>query len=295
MSIKAWVLEILALLGFNHPPSPSPHPHSPLLPRQQVCNGASAFCSRQYSNVSLIGAHDSAFVGSIIDPRVNQEQPVAEQLDAGIRFLQAQTHVKGSGSSAMLAMCHTSRLELDAGSLEAYLSTVKGWLDVRPNEVVMMLLVNGDNIDGSMFDTGFSNWPTYCELIADGKRLLMFLDAKADETKVPYILDEFTSFFATPYDTTDPNFAECTFNHPAGGSPDGRMYIINHFLDLDILSIDIQDDVADGTTNAATGGGSIGAQAQLGEQMYGRPLNFVLVDMFDRGNVFAAQNALNGV
>ena len=33
-------------------------------------------------------------------------------------------------------------------------------------------------------------WPTYTELISDGKRLVMFLDAEADESRVPYILDE---------------------------------------------------------------------------------------------------------
>jgi len=73
------------------------------------------------------------------------------------------------------------------------------------------------------------------------------------------------------------------------------MYIVNHFLDEDILSVHIPDDGADYTTNAATGTGSIGAQADLCTGVYGRVPNFVLVDMFDRGDVFAAQDALNGV
>jgi hypothetical protein len=73
------------------------------------------------------------------------------------------------------------------------------------------------------------------------------------------------------------------------------MYIVNHFLDLDILGIDIPDDAADYTTNAATGNGSIGAQADLCYSDYGRWPNFVLVDMFDRGDVFTWQNTVNGV
>ncbi len=87
--------------------------------------------------------------------------------------------------------------------------------------------------------------------------------------------------------------------------------IVNHFLDLDIFGIDIPDDILDWRTNAATGEGSIGAQATLCYQTWGRLPNGILVDYFDNGelipgqclkrlmlierigNVFAAQNTLN--
>jgi hypothetical protein len=112
---------------------------------------------------------------------------------------------------------------------------------------------------------------------------------------VPFILDEFTYFFETPYDTTDPTFNECTLDRPAGGSADGRMYIVNHFLDLDIFGIDIPDVAADAQTNAATGSGSIGAQVSLCFGIYGRNPTFVLVDNFNTGDVFTAQKNLNGL
>ena len=73
------------------------------------------------------------------------------------------------------------------------------------------------------------------------------------------------------------------------------MYIINHFLDISVFGILIPDNGADKTTNAATGTGSIGAQVGLCEGIYGRPPKGVLVDYFDKGNVFVAQNALNGL
>ncbi|KAK5120970.1 hypothetical protein LTR85_005754 [Meristemomyces frigidus] len=293
--------------------SPSVAPRQPT-----TCNGNADFCSRIYSNVSWNGAHDSAFVGSVLDPRFNQEESVTAQLDAGIRFLQAQVHklAGADGATTTLEMCHTSCLELDAGSLEGYLTTVKAWLDGNADEVVTMLLVNGDDVNVTIFDDVFTStglkeyafvpstspdqlaiadWPTYGAMIEAGTRLVVFMDAEADESVVPYILSEFTYFFETPYDTTDASFPECTLDRPAGGSADGRMYIVNHFLDETILSALIPDDAADYTTNAATGNGSIGAQADLCTSTYGRVPNFVLVDMFDRGNVFAAQDRLNGV
>nr|OQO20979.1 hypothetical protein B0A51_09668 [Rachicladosporium sp. CCFEE 5018] len=259
------------------------------------CNGWPDYCSRKYSNISLIGTHDSAF------------------LDAGIRFLQAQTHKNAAGT---LSMCHTSCTELDAGSLARYLREVKTWLEINSNDVVTLLLVNGDNLDPSAFDAVFgrnrmrdyafvpatspktlaiSDWPTLRALIQSNKRLIVFVDSKADTTKVPYILPEFDYFFETPYDTTDPSFKQCTLDRPAGSSPEGKMYIVNHFLDKIPLwtSVLVPDNAADVKTNAATGKGSIGAQANLCEKVYGRRPNVVLVDMFDRGDVFTAQRTLN--
>lgn len=151
------------------------------------CNGNTALCSRQYSNVTQIGAHDSAFVGIL--PTDNQVKSVADQLDAGVRFLQAQTHE----NSGELHLCHTSCLELNAGPLTDYLSTIKTWMDKNKNEVVTLLLTNGDRVNVSTFGSAMSStgldkyayvppkklsmdeWPTLQELIDDGKRLVMFL------------------------------------------------------------------------------------------------------------------------
>ena len=313
----------------------------PLVAAQNACNGSPALCDRIFSNVSQIGTHDSAFVGVL--PQDNQDISITAQLDAGIRFLQAQTHVDPFGT---LSLCHTSCFEEDAGSVVSYLSTVKSWLDANPNEVLMLLLTNGDNVDVSMFDAAFSSsgikpytfvpasspsvlaisaWPTLQQLITAGTRLVMFLglthsppsftiftylidphhqkllltlpptDYGASPSAYPYILDEFSYFFETPYDTTDPTFPECTIDRPPGASASGRMYIVNHFLDLDIFGIDIPDNAADEQTNAATGSGSIGAQVGICEGLYGHAPKGVLVDYFDKGNVFAAQSAMNGL
>jgi hypothetical protein len=112
---------------------------------------------------------------------------------------------------------------------------------------------------------------------------------------VPYILDEFTYFFETSYDVTDFNFSDCSINRPPDANANGRMYIVNHFLDVDIFGILVPDRLNAARTNAATGDGSISAQAALCESIYHRPPNFVLVDFVDTGNFLVAQNSLNGV
>ena len=158
--------------------------------RQQVCNGYAELCNRQYSNISFVGTHDSAFVGIL--PTDNQDISVSAQLSAGVRFLQAQTHVLNGN----LELCHTSCVEKDAGSLQNYLSTIKSFLDANPNEVITLLLVNGDFQSPTLFDTTFraaqlntyafipstspndltiDQWPTLGEMIGAGQRLVVFL------------------------------------------------------------------------------------------------------------------------
>ena len=283
------------------------------LPRSTECSMVNTdLCSRKYSNVSYIGTHDSAFVGGLNDPTCNQEIGVTGQLDAGIRMLQSQTHKDAFGT---LSMCHTSCWLKYAGSVADYLSTVKSWLDANPSALVTLLLANGDNVDISEFDSAFKSsglkpycfvpstspsplakddWPTLGSMISSGQRLVTFLDYGADESSVPYILDQYKYFFDTPYDGTDPSFNQCTLAHPPGASPDGRMYIVNHFLDKKLMDgVLVPDNGADFQTNAATGQGSIGDQVGICEGLYGRRPNFVMLDMFNRGDWLEAQQAMN--
>ncbi|KAJ1562962.1 hypothetical protein HK405_005197 [Cladochytrium tenue] len=269
-----------------------------------ACNGRVEYCSRIYSNVTQVAAHDSAFVGIL--PTENQFVSVTKQLDLGVRFLQAQTHLDSSG---VLSMCHTSCIELNAGTLKAYLTTIKTWLDANTNEVLTLLLVNGDFLSPTVFATAFeaaglnsyayapsgtlalSEWPTLQALINAGKRLVVFLDYDANTSEVAYLLPEFTYFFETPYDVTSTSaFAACAIDRPSGASASGRMYIVNHFLDVDILSILIPDSIAASTTNSES---SILAQAQVCEGLYGRAPKAVLLDYISQGKPFAAELAMN--
>jgi hypothetical protein len=113
----------------------------------------------------------------------------------GIRFLQAQTHHSILDKN-ILELCHTSCWLEDAGTLESFLRTVKDWLDDNANEVVTLLLTNGDSVAISEFGDTFSSsgidsyafvpssspntlaidsWPTLGDLILSGKRLIVFL------------------------------------------------------------------------------------------------------------------------
>lgn len=205
-------------------------------------------------------------------------------------------------------MCHTSCWLLDAGSAVAYLQRITDWLNANPNQVVTLLLTNGDNVPittfaSAMDSAGLSKyayapgrqlamteWPTLQELINMNKRLVMFLDSGANTNVVPYILDEWTYFFETPYDTFDINFPECNLDRPAGSSPNGKMYIVNHDLDVQIGSISIPDKADDPRVNSVQ---NIEAQTTLCLNKWGRLPNFILVDYYNLGNPLQAERELN--
>lgn len=152
-----------------------------------VCNGHAEFCDRKYSNITFIGSHDSAFVGTSVAD--NQDISVADQLGQGVRFLQGQTHIQNN----TLHLCHTLCLLEDAGPLTDYLTTVRTFLDANPNEVVTLLLTNQEGQLGSSFDAAFQSsgaknyafvptgnltldqWPTLGQMISSGQRLVVFM------------------------------------------------------------------------------------------------------------------------
>lgn len=90
-------------------------------------------------------------------------------------------------------MCHTTCAEKDAGTLVSYLTTINNWMAKNPNEVVTVLLTNGDRVSASMFGAdmvtsglakyaytppsklAIEDWPTLQQLINAGTRLVMFL------------------------------------------------------------------------------------------------------------------------
>jgi hypothetical protein len=125
------------------------------------------------------------------------------------------------------------------------------------------------------------DWPTLGSMIQSGKRVVIFLDSYANQTKVPFILDEFTYMWETPFDQTNQSFP-CNVDRPSwlvGDTPTGHLAVINHFLDTELPGdIDIPDTAELTVTNGISGFGSLGLMVQQCAAIYGRYPNFVLND-----------------
>jgi hypothetical protein len=277
--------------------------------RATVCNGHAELCDRSFGNVTFVGAHDSYAIG-VNNLAANQDQSITQQLNDGIRMLQMQAH----NQNGTIRLCHTSCSLYDGGTLQAYLTTVKTWLDANPTEVLSLLIVNIDDLLPTAYDPVFkavgldtvsyapptsimpiTTWPTLGTLIDSGKRLLTFLDNAADISSVPYLLDEFTNIWETAFDVTDPSF-DCNVNRTKGDTST-EMFLINHFLDTLLFNELVPDVAQANVTNSASGPGSLGAQVTTCMATQGRPPNFMLVDFYEYGggSVFQVAANINGV
>lgn len=107
----------------------------------QACNNYVEFCTRKYGNITEIACHNSPFI-TPNNIAANQQHDVTQQLDDGVRFLQAQ--IQWPDNSSEPHFCHTSCDVLDAGPITVWLTKVKDWVAQHPFDVVTILLGNGD-------------------------------------------------------------------------------------------------------------------------------------------------------
>ena len=261
----------------------------------QPCNNYPEFCARSYSNITYVAAHNSPFI-SPNNAAANQLYGVTEQLNDGIRMLQGQTHFVDN----TMYYCHTSCDILNAGSAESYFKNITRWIETHYFDVVTLLIGNADfrpvtDFIAPLESSGLSkfayvpskvpmngtDWPALKDMILLSKRVVIFMDYNADQTKVPYILDQFSQVWETPFSPTDRSFP-CTVQRPPDLSDEDagrRMYMANHNLNTEITAFGTSLLVPTTTllneTNAVNGTGSLGAMANDCAGNFSYPVIFV--------------------
>jgi hypothetical protein len=177
--------------------------------------------------------------------------------------------VQWSEANQTLYNCHTSCDLLNAGPWEDTLVTIRNFLQDNPYEVVTVLIGNSDFVDVEKFVPAITNsglldyvyeptyvpqyrdqWPTLGQMILRNQRVVFFMDYDADQARVPYIMDEFTHMWETPFSPQDRDFP-CTQQRPPDLNQtvarNQYMYMANHNLnqriDLSSVGIDVGDDL----------------------------------------------------
>jgi len=285
------------------------------------CNNYPEFCDRKYGNITEVGAHNSPFVRPN-SAAANQQLGVIDQLNDGIRWLQAQIQWPTNGTVPHL--CHSHCDLLDAGTLTDWLSEVKDWVAAHPYDVVTILLGNGNYSKAEQYvpfieSSGIlryvftppvvpmtlEDWPTLGQMILSGQRVVMFLDYETNMTAYPWLIDEFSNVWETPFDPVDREFP-CIVQRPPQLSPEdtkNRLYILNHNLNVEVslfgTSILVPVVTELNVTNNVTGKGSLGVSAEKCEAQWGFPPTVLNVDYYNiggfPGSVFAAAAKMNNV
>jgi hypothetical protein len=297
------------------------------------CNNSPSLCNRSYSNVTQLGAHDSAFVrdastGYSISG--DQYYSSTAQLSSGVRMLTAQVHANATDG---LHLCHTNCSLLDVGRFSDWLSGIKTWLDDNPTDVVTILIVNDGystaTIAAEYERAGITSytytpatptqpfeWPTLQSMITANTRLVSFVDAPVDSgAAAPYLLAEFDHMFENSYNNLAPTDFSCTPTRPtsiagnAAAAAQASLFpLMNHVLYTNLADsgplagIHISNPGASPMTNAPLGsanctmeGGCLGLIAQECASQYGRAPVFVVCDWVNVGPAIEAVDQLNGV
>ncbi|KAI0009833.1 PLC-like phosphodiesterase [Xylariaceae sp. FL0662B] len=293
----------------------------PSVTNTQPCNNYPEFCTRKYSNITEVACHNSPFI-TPNNLAANQQYDVTMQLNDGVRFIQGQIQWPKNGNEPHF--CHTSCDILDAGPITDWFSKVKDWVASHPYDVVTILLGNGNYSVPSMYvpyieKTGIlryvytppvapmalDDWPTLTEMILKGQRVVMFMDYMANQTAYPWLLDEFSQLWETPFDPVDQAFP-CDVQRPPDLPADqarDRLYMINHNLNVELAILGADMLVPARTelnvTNNVTGPGSLGLSANNCAARWGRPPNFLNVDYYNTGgfpgSVFEVAAQMNNV
>jgi hypothetical protein len=89
---------------------------------------------------------------------------------------------------------------------------------------------------------------------------------------------EFSNVWESPYNTVNKSAFQCQKDRGTG-DVSTSMFLINHFLDTELLGNPVPDVADANVTNAASGPGSLGEEVAICAGLYNRYPNFLLVDV----------------
>ena len=256
------------------------------------CNGHAELCDRGFDQVAYPMTHNAMSndeAGWILP---NQNFGIMRQLNDGIRGLMLDTY----DEDGALLLCHVTCL---AGSqpLVEGLGEITTFLEANPDEVVSIIFENyitHAQTAGAFEASGLIDfvsvhevgepWPTLGELIETNTRLVVFQEKKPQEAEFPWLMNIWDHAWETPFSFATPEEFVCT---PNRGDPANPLFLLNHFLTA-----------------------TLGGKPEFAEMVNYNPLfidrarqcaeegndfpNFVAVDFYDIGDLFAVVDALNG-
>lgn len=192
-------------------------------------------------------------------------------------------------------LCHAF-CELGSTELEPLLRQVRSWLDLHPGEVVTFIVqdeVSPEETAAVVEAAGLAAyvhtqrpgepWPTLREMVDSGRRVVFFMERRGGGEEHPWLLAANEWIQDTPFSfRAERDFTCAAFR----GDPAAGLFLLNHWLSNPTRKI---GDSARVNTPAV-----LGARAEQCQQERGLLPNFVAVDYYDQGDVFAVVDELNG-
>lgn len=299
----------------------------PALP-ERTCNGAAELCDRAYDDVAYAATHNSMSSPNVVPVWPEHDSHLRAQLDAGVRALLidtkywepvdgaaaltgqldpstlpipravADTVLRLAGDAANgrpgTFLCHNSCM-FGAQPLVEGLADVREFLDDNPDEVVTLIIQDEISVvdtEAAFEEAGLmpdlyhhdhdGDWPTLGELIDRGERLVVFAENAGPPPD--WYANAFEAMQETPFLVLERDRFTCD---QARGDPDATLFQLNHWVSR----------VAPNPADAAVVNAYDFLLARARECQAERGLlpNFVAVDFYSIGDLFAVVDTLNGL
>jgi len=286
MRVSLLLLTTMVACGSTEKP---PGDDSGAVPEATGCNGHEVLCDRPVSMVTFPGTHNSMSNADAGWLGPNQQHGLTQQLHDGIRAMMLDTYVWEDG----LWLCH-GYCDLGAQPLDEGLGELADFLDDHPREVVQIIFQDAISIEdtrAALEAAGLGHrlyaWedgadPTLGELIDAQTTLIVGLESGAsDGTGLHGAWDLWVD---TPYSFAEVSEFSCDQNR---GDLDNPLFLVNHWLGDPLPSAEngLEANVAE----------VLETRARACSEAFGRPVNFLGVDFYDQGDLFAVVDRLNGV
>ncbi|NVB77649.1 MAG: hypothetical protein HOV81_04580 [Kofleriaceae bacterium] len=271
-------LVVCACAGEGEPPIPP------------ECNGSVELCARRYDEVVYPTTHNAMSNAEDGWQSPNQDFNIAHQLADGVRGLMLDAHESGTDVLLCHAFCQLGSLPLADG-----LAIIRKFLHDHRGEVVTIIFesyVTPDEMATAFAKSGLDRyvhahvagepWPTLRELIDADERVVVFTDDGGGT--FPWYMDVWANAYETHYQAETTADFSCA---PNRGNPQNPLFIFNHFL-TQTLAVPDQAPIVNANPFLLE-------RARECMQADGSLPNFVTVDFYDQGDLFAAVRELNGL
>ncbi len=259
-----------------------------------TCNGHSELCDRPYDKIAFPMTHNSfAVVSEGFRPgaNANQSRTIQQQLRDGVRVFMLNTYQYGDE----VMMCHGNCMLGMTPHLNA-LRIFESFLVAHTQEVITIIyedfispasaaaeLEAAGLLDYVYAHEANAPWPTLGEMVNANERLVVLAENRGGRGDYAWYHDAWQLMRDTPYGSR--NFS-CELNR---GASDNDLFLMNHWANTRLslpsasnASVVNQHDV-------------LMARANQCAWEAGRIPNFVAVDFYDRGDLLAVVDELNGV
>ena len=256
------------------------------------CNGDESLCVKRYNEVSVVMTHNAFCCGDKDYTLPNQQHCITQQLQEGVRGLMIDVY----NSDGNIVVYHAVEA-WGSEPLADILNEIKTFMYANPNEVISIIFqsdVTATDIGNELDSVGLmpylyhheagAAWATLQEMIDDNKRLVVFSESDDGLPEQTWYHYAWGTIFDTDYSYDAPSDFHCGVNR---GSADNDLYLVNHWVSSGLGTGD--------STQAIVVNENPLLLDRLRECMneHGKLPNFVGVDYYNFGSVFAAVDSLN--